>query len=100
MIGSSAPVQLPNSKLSITIGPSQAIIPDTNDYFEEYRGFYPDLWVPAGEGEELAVKLLEQNAQERRAFLLRRLRWVCWNRSVPNAAPASPVINPWFYSLL
>ena len=63
MIGSSAPVQLPNSKLSITIGPSQAIIPDTNDYFEEYRGFYPDLWVPAGEGEELAVKLLEQNAQ-------------------------------------
>ena len=29
MIGSSAPVQLPNSKLSITIGPSQAIIPDT-----------------------------------------------------------------------
>ena len=63
MIGSSAPVQLPNSKLSITIGPSQAIIPDTNDYFEEYRGFYPDLWVPAGESEELAVKLLEQNAQ-------------------------------------
>ena len=63
LIGGSAPVQLPNSRLSVAIGPSQTIIPDTNDYFEEYRGFCPDLWVPAGEAEELAVKLLEKNAQ-------------------------------------
>ena len=59
MIGSAAPVQLPNSNLTVKIGSSQNIIPDTNDYFEECRGFYPDLWVPAGEAEELAVKLME-----------------------------------------
>ena len=59
MIGSAAPVQLPNSNLTVKIGSSQNIIPDTNDYFEEFRGFYPDLWVPAGEAEELAVKLME-----------------------------------------
>lgn len=37
----------------------QNFVPSTNDYFEEFRGFYPDLWVPAGEAEELAVKLME-----------------------------------------
>ena len=29
------------------------------DYFEEGRGLLPDIWVPAGEAEELAVKLIE-----------------------------------------
>ena len=38
---------------------TQNFVPSTNDYFEELRGFYPDLWVPAGEAEELAVKLME-----------------------------------------
>lgn len=37
----------------------QNFVPSTNDYFEEFRGFYPDLWVPADEAEELAVKLME-----------------------------------------
>ena len=37
----------------------QNFVPSTNDYFEECRGFYPDLWVPADEAEELAVKLME-----------------------------------------
>ena len=63
MVGSMAYVQLKNSKLIIGIGTMENIIPDTNDYFEEFRGFYPDLWVPAGEAEELAAKLLEQKAQ-------------------------------------
>ena len=63
MVGSMAYVQLKNSKLIIGIGSMENIIPDTNDYFEEFRGFCPDLWVPADEAEELAVKLLEQNAQ-------------------------------------
>ena len=63
MVGSMAYVQLKNSKLIIGIGTMENIIPDTNDYFEECRGFYPDLWVPAAEAEELAVKLLEQNAR-------------------------------------
>lgn len=63
MVGSISHIQLKNSKLMIGIGISQGIIPDTNDYFEEYRGFYPDLWVPADEAETLVVKLLEKNAE-------------------------------------
>ena len=31
----------------------QNFVPSTNDYFEEFRGFYPDLWVPADEAEEI-----------------------------------------------
>ena len=63
LIGGNTNVQLGNSNLIVSIGFLENIIPDTNDYFEECRGFYPDLWVPAGEAEELAVKLLEQNAK-------------------------------------
>ena len=63
MVGSIAYAALPNSRMVIGVGPIEACIPDTNDYFEECRGFYPDLWVPTAEAEELAVKLLEQNAQ-------------------------------------
>ena len=59
MVGSIAYVQLGNSKMIIGIGSRENIVPDTNDYFEEFRGFYPDLWVPADEAEELAVKLME-----------------------------------------
>ena len=64
LIGGSAPVQLPNSRLSVTIGPSQTIIPDTNDYFEEFRGFCPDLWVPADEAEDLVLALLARQAKD------------------------------------
>ena len=63
MVGSIAYLALPNSRMVVGAGPVEACIPDTNDYFEECRGFYPDLWVPAAEAEELAVKLLEQNAR-------------------------------------
>lgn len=63
MVGSITYAALPNSRMVIGVGPVEACIPDTNDYFEECRGFYPDLWVPTAEAEELAVKLLEQNAQ-------------------------------------
>lgn len=64
MVGSRVAVQLPNSKLDVGIGPIQAIIPDTNDYFEEYRGFYPDLWAPADEAEDLVLALLSAHAKD------------------------------------
>lgn len=41
------------------MGSGRFHVPQDWDYFEELRGFYPDLWVPAGEAEELAVKLME-----------------------------------------
>lgn len=57
LIGSSSGVTLKNSKIVAKIGNLENIVPSANDYFEECRGFYPDLWVPADEAEELAVKL-------------------------------------------
>ena len=59
LIGSSSGVTLKNSKIVTKIGNLENIVPSANDYFEELRGFYPDLWVPADEAEELAVKLME-----------------------------------------
>ena len=59
LVGSNTNVQLRNSKFVVGIGMEQNFVPSTNDYFEEFRGFYPDLWVPADEAEELAVKLME-----------------------------------------
>ncbi len=36
-----------------------SICPGGYDYFEEMRGFSPDIWVPAKEAETLAAKLME-----------------------------------------
>ena len=60
MVGDAISIPLENSNLKIGMGMSQSFIPSENDYFEEYRGLYPDLWVPAGEAEELAVKLIQR----------------------------------------
>ena len=60
MIGNSGYAELPNSKASVQMTMSRVYItPEGYDYFEEMRGFYPDIWVPAGEAEELAAKLIE-----------------------------------------
>lgn len=52
--------QLPNSlaKVALNTMGSMHVFPQ-GDYFEEGRGLLPDIWVPAGEAEELAVKLIE-----------------------------------------
>ena len=61
MIGNSGYAELPNSKASVQMTMSRVYItPEGYDYFEEMRGFYPDIWVPAGEAEELAAKLIER----------------------------------------
>ena len=52
-------VQLPNSGCVVTMGHGLFEVPQDWDYYEELRGYQPDLWVPAGEAEELAVKLME-----------------------------------------
>ena len=52
-------LQLPNSKCFVVMGSGRFHTPQDWNYFEELRGFYPDLWVPADEAEELAVKLME-----------------------------------------
>ena len=35
------------------------LLPEGADYFEEMRGLSPDIWVPAGEAETLAAKLMK-----------------------------------------
>ena len=52
-------IQLPNSRCFVTMGNGLFTVPQDWDYYEEFRGYEPDLWVPAGEAEELAVKLME-----------------------------------------
>ena len=59
LIGSSKKISLPNSSCQIDVGSGTlCILSGENDCFEERRGFYPDIWVPAAEAEELAVKLI------------------------------------------
>lgn len=60
MIGNSGHVELPNSKCSVNMTFSTVYLtPDGSDYFEEMRGLSPDIWVPAGEAETLAAKLMK-----------------------------------------
>jgi C-terminal processing protease CtpA/Prc len=60
LLGGVSYMQLPNSKCFIGTNYYRVYLtPDDPDYFEEFRGFYPDIWVPAAEAEELAVKLME-----------------------------------------
>ena len=60
ILSSSERKQLPNSKIIATMGRTTIHLFPGEDYFEELRGFYPDIWVPAAEAEEFAVKLIEQ----------------------------------------
>ena len=62
LIGNVLEVQLKNSKLVANIGNKENIIPSNDNYFEEYRGFYPDLWVPASEAKYLTIKLLANHS--------------------------------------
>ena len=50
MVGSIAYVQLGNSKMIIGIGSRENIVPDTNDYFEEFRRLLPRPLGPGGRG--------------------------------------------------
>ena len=60
MIGNSGHIELPNSKCPVTMTFSTVYLtPDGSDYFEELRGFFPDIWVPASEAETLAAKLMK-----------------------------------------
>lgn len=60
LVGTSGKISLPNSGCQIDVGGGRlCVLSEENDCFEELRGFYPDIWVPAGEAEELAVKLIE-----------------------------------------
>ena len=52
-------VTLPNSGIFLTFGPSLALHPE--GHFEEYRGYYPDIWCPAGEAKEAVMNFIAKN---------------------------------------
>lgn len=59
VLGGGGNIYLPSSAIKVGVGNGLMSLQTEGDYFEELRGFYPDIWVPAGEAEELAVKLIE-----------------------------------------
>lgn len=52
-------IELPGSRIPIQFGCDLSIFPDNEGYFEEFKGFSPDIWTEAGEAEDLAVKLIK-----------------------------------------
>ena len=59
VLGGGGNIYLPSSAVKVGVGNGLMSLQTEGEYFEELRGFYPDIWVPAGEAEELAVKLIE-----------------------------------------
>ena len=51
---------LPNTGLYVSFGEMLYLYPD-GGYFEEFRGFYPDIWVPAMETEEAVMNFIAKN---------------------------------------
>lgn len=59
-IGGSSKISLPNSACQVDIGSGHlSLFPEEEGYMEELRGLYPDIWVPAGEAEDLVLRFLE-----------------------------------------
>lgn len=58
-------IQLPNSLCEVSMGDGLTVPVYGGEgyYFKEFEGFYPDLWVPAAEAEELAAKLIQRLSQ-------------------------------------
>lgn len=53
--------RLPDSKVLAEYGTFVNIIPEEDSYFREFFGFVPDIWVPAGEAEQLAIQFIEEH---------------------------------------
>lgn len=60
MLANAGYIELPNSKCGVTMSASSVFLRPNSEPFEEFQGFEPDIWVPAGEAEELAAKLIER----------------------------------------
>ena len=60
MLGGEGFIELPYSAIKVGVGNNLLFLQGEGEenYFEELRGFYPDIWVPAGEAEEAAINLI------------------------------------------
>ena len=52
------------SHIPIAMGTMVSIFPD-EEYFQEGRGFLPDIWVPATDAEELICGYLQKLQEDR-----------------------------------
>ena len=52
-------VTLPNSGVYLEIGTGLHLHPE--GHFEEYRGFFPDIWCPADEAKEAVMNFIKKN---------------------------------------
>ena len=60
IIGMTSKISLPNSACQVDIGSGKvSLFPEDKGYMEEFRGVYPDIWVPAGEAEDLVLQFLK-----------------------------------------
>ena len=60
IIGMTSKISLPNSACQVDIGSGKvSLFPEDEGYMEEFRGVYPDIWVPAGEAEDLVLQFLK-----------------------------------------
>lgn len=50
--------KLPCSHIPVHFGNGLNVFPDNQNYFQEFMGFQPDIWVSSKEAEELAVKYI------------------------------------------
>ena len=60
MMGNACRMQLPHSGCQVAMTVDSVYLPSADSSYEELRGYEPDLWVPAAEAEELAVRLMER----------------------------------------
>ncbi len=60
IIGMTSKISLPNSACQVDIGSGKvSLFPEDEGYMEEFRGVYPDIWMPAKEAEDLILQFLE-----------------------------------------
>lgn len=58
--GGAGGITLPNSSLYIQFGNVLVLYP-AGDYFQEYRGFFPDIWCPQSEAQEAVINFLAKH---------------------------------------
>ena len=59
MMSNACRMQLPHSGCQVTMTVDSIYQPSADSRYEELRGYEPDIWVPAAEAEELAVKWMK-----------------------------------------
>ena len=59
MMSNACRMQLPHSGCQVTMTVDSVHQPSADSRYEELRGYEPDIWVPAAEAEELAVKWMK-----------------------------------------